>query len=164
MPSDCLQLPSYFLRNSHPVTRHGPILETCSTVTVLPADPRSGCCQADPETDGYNPTVHFHHNGLYHIKIWTEICRIENNKLNNTVYVVGFFLQYPPATANCHVPPPLFFWQLHQQPYLPIIRYRILASHSKQPVARATVHRIATIQIRGFRLNPNVTVCTESSK
>jgi len=55
--------------NSHYVSRHGPILETSSIATVLPADPRSGRCQADAETDGYYPTVHFHHNGLYHIKI-----------------------------------------------------------------------------------------------
>ena len=75
------------------------------------------------------------------------MCRIQNNKLNNTVYVAVFSWQYPPATANYYAPPP--FWQLHQQPHLPIIRYRILASHSKQPVARATFHRKATIQIRG---------------
>jgi hypothetical protein len=44
---------------------------------------------------------------------------------------------------------PPTFRQLHQQPYLPIIRYRTLASH-----ARATVHRIAKIQIRGFCNTP----------
>jgi hypothetical protein len=81
-------------------------------------------------SNGYYPPVYCHHNGMSHVKVWTEICRVENNTRNNTAYAAGLFAyNTAPVIAVSHVS---LFWQLHQQPFLQIIRYPSGLAKQKQ--------------------------------